>query len=211
MTLTATNICNMALDLLHEAPMTDYTTDGTRVANWFVRNYATMRDAEYEAHPWRFAMTRAALTVDSTAPVFGWLYRYALPADFMRIGYLNYDGYFENVPIPHEIEGADEADEVAAPRGWLLCDVGSSIKLVYVRQITEAEDLPMLFVKAFAAGMARELCHWLTGKANMVAIADGFYKEAMTKARKANALLSTPERAYDNDVISVRYLSGWYA
>ncbi len=205
MTLTATDIANMALDLLHEAPLTDYTTDGTRVAEWFVRNYATCRDAEFEAHPWRFAMTRVSITVDSTAPAFGWSYRYALPSTFMRIGYLNYDGVFENPPIPHEIEGADEADEVAAPKGWLLCDVGSAIKLVYVRQITEAEDLSMLFAEALAANMARKLSHWLTGKANMVQIADAYYKEAMTKARKANALLSTPERAYADDVIAARY------
>ncbi len=211
MTLSATDVCNMALDILHEAPLTAYTTDGTRVANWFVRNYETMRDAEFEAHPWVFARADVSITVNATAPAFGWLYRYALPSDFMRIGYLNYDGYFEQIPIPHAIASADPADVAdlaAAPKGWLYCDVGSAVKLTYIRQITDPSRWAKLFVQAHAAGMARQLSHWLTGKAAFVQIADALYKEAMTKARRANLLLSTPERAYDSDVISARWATG---
>lgn len=210
MTLTKTSICNMALDLLKEAPLTDVDVDGTPESEWLVRNFDVCRDAELEAHPWRFAMTRVSITVNVTAPAFGWSYRYALPADFLRIGYLNYDGIFENPPIPHEIEGADEADEVTAPMGWLLCDVGSSIKLVYVRQRTEAEDLPNLFAEMLAANLAMKMANWMTGKSSYVQIAAGYYDAALKKARRANALLSTPERAYDNDVIAARYSStGW--
>lgn len=208
MTITANDVANMALDLLTEAPMTDYTSETTPEALWFQRNFETSRDAEFEEHPWRFAMTRVSLTVNVTAPAFGWSYRYALPSDFMRIGYLNYDGIFENPTIPHEIEGADEADEVTAPRGWLLCDVSSSIKLVYVRQRTEAEDWASLFVEALAAKMALKLSHWLTGKQSMTQVAALAYSDALKRAKRANALLSTPERPYDNDVIAARYASG---
>lgn len=208
MTITANDVANMALDLLVEAPMTDYTIETTPEALWFQRNFATARDAEFEEHPWKFAATRIALTVDVTAPSFGWYYRYALPSDFMRIGYLNDQGIFEYPPIPHEIEGADEADEATAPKGWLLCNVSTTIKLVYIRQRTEAEDWSSLFTEALAAKMAVKLSHWLTGKQSMTQVAMAAYDLALKRAKRANAFLSTPERAYDSDVIAARYTSG---
>lgn len=194
---TANDICNMALDVLKEAPLTDYTTDNTSVSRWFVRNYATFRDAELEAHPWRFAMKRAAITVDGTAPDFGWSYRYAVPTDFKRVGYLNYSGVFEADPIPHEVEGS-----------YILTNQSATIDLVYVYAITDTTKFSALFCQALAAAMARALAHWLTGKANMVGIADAAYSQALARARRANALLSTPERPYADDVINARYSSG---
>lgn len=193
---TANDICNMALDVLKEAPLTDYTTDNTSVSRWFVRNYATFRDAELEAHPWRFAMTRATASADAAAPTFGWKYKYAKPAGLLRIVQMNSSGYFEYDPIPHELEG-----------DWILTDQSSTIYLVYVQQITDPTKHTNLFNQALAAAMARALSHWLTGKANMVAIADAAYKEALARARRANALFSTPERAFDSDVINARYCS----
>lgn len=198
MVTLANQICNMALDLLKEAPMNDYTTETTSEALWFQRNYETCRDAELEKHPWRFAMKRDTLTADATAPEFGWDYRYSKPTDFMRIGYLNYTGDFEGTPLPHEIEG-----------DWILCDQSSSIYLVYVYRVTDPSKHLALFNKALAAQMAVDLAHWLTGKTSMVQVAAAKYDQALRDARRANALLSTPERAYDSDVIAARYSSGF--
>lgn len=58
---TVTNICNLALDILKEAPMTDVDTDATPVSRWFLRNYAEQRDALLRAYPWRFAIKRKRL------------------------------------------------------------------------------------------------------------------------------------------------------
>lgn len=60
-TLTETNIGNLALDILKESPMTDADSDATPESLWFLRNYATARDAELKAHPWRFAIARRQL------------------------------------------------------------------------------------------------------------------------------------------------------
>ncbi len=59
---TDTKICNMALDLLHEAPLTNYLTDDTPESRWFVRNYAETRDALLEEKAWRFAIKRREIT-----------------------------------------------------------------------------------------------------------------------------------------------------
>lgn len=201
----ANDICNMALDLLKEATMTDYTTETTPEALWFQREYATSRDAEFEDHPWRFAIKEAIITVDATAPTFsvggggGWSYRYARPADFLRMGYLNYNGDFEADPVPHEIQG-----------DWIYCNQTTSIYLVYIYQITDVTKYYNLFNEALAAKMAMKLANWLTGKTAYVQIAAAAYDLALKRAKRANALLSTPERPYDSDVINARYTSGSY-
>lgn len=202
---TATDIANQALDLLKEAPMTDYTVDTTPAAKWFRRNFDTARDGELEEHPWRFAVKEAVITVDATPPVFknagggGWSYRYARPTDLMRVAYLNCGGNFEGIPVPHEIQG-----------DWIYCDQSSTIYLAYIWRITDVTKYPALFCEALAAKLATKLAHWLTGKQTMVQVAAAAYVEALRRAKRANALLSTPERAYDSDVIAARYLGGTY-
>ena len=57
---TDVDICNLALDLLKEAPITTLT-DGTPEANWLLRNYVTARNAELREHPWKFALKRRVL------------------------------------------------------------------------------------------------------------------------------------------------------
>lgn len=194
MVTSANAICNLALDLLHEATLSDYTTETTSAAKWFQRNYQNALDGELEKHRWMFALKRSSITADATAPSFGWDYRYAKPSDFRRVGYLNYNGDFEADPIPHELEG-----------DWILTNQSATIYLVYVYAITDVTKFNALFVDALAAKMAMKLAHWLTGKANMVQIAAAAYDMALKDARRANILLSTSERAYDSDVISARY------
>ena len=191
---TDNDVCNQALDLLREAPLTDYLTDDTPESRWFIRNYATARDAELEEHPWKFALKRASIPADATAPTFDWAYRYAVPGDFKALARFTYDGTFEGTPVPHEIEGA-----------WILTNLSSTIKIVYVYAITDPTLFSALFVEALAAKLATKMAHWMTGKASMVQVAGAAYQTAIARAKRANALLSTPERAYDTDVISARY------
>lgn len=196
MPTTNTSICNLAFDILTQAPMTDITTDGTPEANWFVRNFEPTRDAELRKNPWKFSLKRATISVDASAPAFGWSYRYALPADCIRMLPLTYDGEFEGPPIPHEIEA-----------GWILTDEPTSIKVRYIYQVTDPTKFDPLFVQALAARLAMHAAHRFTGKQSMIATAGELYGEAIAEARRANALEATPERPYDDDVIAARYAS----
>jgi hypothetical protein len=44
-----------------------------------------VRDEVLQAKDWRFAKTRAALTVSVTIPLYGYRFAYPLPADFLRL------------------------------------------------------------------------------------------------------------------------------
>lgn len=193
-TITKTNICNLALDILHEGPFTDVDADNTANSRWFVRNYEVTRDAEVRKHVWNFAKKRSTLTVDGAAPTFGWSYRYAIPSDCLRVLKLRYDGEFENPSIRHEVEA-----------GYILCDQATSLYLLYIFQITDTTKFDPNFVEALAARLAMKAAHRFTGKQSMVQVAASFYADAIAEARLTNAIEGTPERPYDDDVIAARY------
>lgn len=202
MPTTNTSICNLALDILTQAPMTDIATDGTPEANWFVRNFEPIRDAELRKNPWKFAIKRATITADATAPAFGWSYRYALPSGCLRLLPVRYDGEYEYPLVPHEIE-ADASTGVP----WILTDQTTPLYVRYIYQVTDATKFDPLFVQALAARLAMHAAHRFTGKQSMIATAGELYGEAIAEARRANALEATPERPYDDDVIAARYAS----
>lgn len=191
---TKTDICNLALDMLHEAPFADVDTEGTADSRWFVRNYDVIRDAEVRKHVWNFAKKRAAISADATAPAFGWLKRYARPVDMLRLLQISHDGAFEGPLIPHEVEG-----------DWILTDQSATIYVRYIRQVTDPSDFDPNFVEALACRLALKSAHRFTGKQSMVQTAASFYADAIAEARLANAIEGTPERPYDDDVIAARY------
>ncbi len=54
------DVFNLALDVLHESPITSFT-DGTAVSDWGLRNYIPSRNGELREHAWKFALTRRQL------------------------------------------------------------------------------------------------------------------------------------------------------
>lgn len=200
MTTTKTSICNLALDTLTQAPLTDVDTDNTPESRWFVRNYEIARDAEYRAHPWKFATTRASLTVDGTAPAFGWDCRYALPTGYIRLLPLTQDGEIDGMPIPHEIEA-----DASTGTLYILTDEPSTLKVRYIKQITDPTKFDPLFVVALGAKLAMMGAHRFTGKQSMLETAAALYSDAIAQARLANAIEGTAQRPAADDVIAARY------
>ena len=200
MVASKTAVCNLALDILLQAPLTNVDTDNTPESRWFVRNYDQVRDAELRKHAWHFAIRRVNVTVDATAPSHGdWLYRYAYPSDCMRILPPRYDGKFEAYPIPHEVEADSSGNR------WLYTNQTTPLELRYIFQITDVTKFDPLFVDALAAKLAMKGAHRFTGKQSMIETASGMYAEAIAEARRANAIEGIPERPYDDDVIEARY------
>ncbi len=194
MTDTSVSICNMALDLLVEAPITTLS-DGTPESDWLNRNYDRTVKAELEEHPWKFALKRASLTADASAPTFDWLYRFALPTDCVRALPLRGNlGDFEGGEVPHEIEA-----------GYILCDDPGPIKLIYIYLNQTVSTYPAMFEMAVAARLAMGLSHFLTGKASMTNTLQAIYADWIARARRTNAFQGAHERPDGLDVIGVRY------
>ena len=174
----ATGICNLALDLLAEAPIASLTDD-RRIARWCDRNYDTARDSLLRKAPWRFAVKLAELTA-ATPPIFGWNNAYTLPADCLR-------------PLPltvnSEPDGAIIRSEVIGQR--LETDAAAPVRLRYVCRATDVTTYPADFIEALSAALAMKMAHWLTGKTGYQQIARDAYQSALANAVLTDAIEGT--------------------
>lgn len=189
---TETDIANMALDILKEAPITSID-DARPIAMWMKRNFAVTRDAELEKAEWNFALRRKSLPADSTAPEFGWRNAFTLPSECIRVIPLTADGTAEGTPVPHEIED-----------GRILTDMPAPLRVRYVYRSTDYSRYPATFTMALAARLAMGMAHWLTGKSNFAQIAANAYQEAKRDAWLSDAVQGTTPRAADDEWVDAR-------
>lgn len=85
---TQLSLCNLALDKVSEKPITDIAAVLPR-AEALNREYQQTLDAVLRRAFWSFAIVRSALTVNSTAPAFGYDYAFDLPTDCIRLETVN--------------------------------------------------------------------------------------------------------------------------
>ena len=174
----ATDICNLALDLLAEAPIADLSDD-RRIARWCDRNYDTARASLLRRAPWRFAVKLVELTA-AMPPVFGWGRAYDLPADCLRPLPLTASGAPQGAIIPSEVIGQRLETDAPAP-----------VRLRYIGRITDVTAYPADFVEALAAALAMKMAHWLTGKSSYQQIAFQAYRDALNNAVLTDAIDGT--------------------
>lgn len=189
---TATDICNLALDILKEAPISSID-DQRPVAMWCKRNFAVSRDSLLVRADWNFALKRASLPADLTPPAFGWDLAYTLPSDCLRLIPLTRCGNYEGYPIPHEVES-----------GKILTNATAPLKIRYVARVEAYASYPAVFIEALAGYMAMKCAHWVTGKQGYQQIAQGLFAEAMRNAWLVDAIEGTSPRAADDEWVAQR-------
>ena len=144
MALSETSIVNMALARLG-ANRINALTDTSVEAIQANLHYTQTRDALLRSHTWCFARARAILSVDTTAPAFGYDHQYILPADFLRLVGL-YDTSY-----PYAIEG-----------DRLLTD-DDATDLYYIRKVTDPAEFDPLFAEVLVLQLAVKLVMPLSG------------------------------------------------
>lgn len=168
---TAVEICNGAFDLLGSrtiAALTDDSKEGRLAA----RLYANTRDEVLRAHPWNFALIRTALTADATPPAWGFVYRYALPADCLRLLNLE-DANFE----AWRVEGR-----------WLVTDIGSPVNVLYVASVADTSGYDPMFVSALEAALAAKMAYPLAGSRELMLQMMQLYQARLALARSMDAI-----------------------
>ncbi|MBO6784456.1 MAG: hypothetical protein JJ899_14470 [Alphaproteobacteria bacterium] len=178
---TDVTIVNAALIRLGETTLTALS-DETKPARLANAIYADVRDAVTRAHPWNFALARAELTANASAPTWGYANAYDLPGDpdhCLRV--LTVDGEDE-ISGRWTVEGRQ-----------ILSNLSSPIRIVYLRRISDPDDTDPLFREALSARLARELAEPL-GKSTSLQQAMGELYEAMLReARSAVGQEGTPD------------------
>lgn len=181
-------VWNMTLDILKEQPLAS-TADTAAPAKWLNRNYDQQRDFLMEAMLWKFALTRADVAVEATAPAWGWTYKYILPTDCMRIVPPTYNGVWMGTPIPYETE-----------EGLLLMNQPGPLRLRYIKRITNEGLFTNGFVEVLSLRMARKMAHWMTGKASMIESINKQLEETVDIVRTTEAVQLAGGKYYDDDI-----------
>jgi len=172
-------ICNRALQKLGANTITDISASSVqaRACNLC---YETLRDAELQAHKWNFAIDRAELAADSPAPDWGKQNSFTLPSDFLKLA--DPDPEDNSSVTDYEIEGRKIFTNFSAP-----------LYIRYVRQVTDPNEMDVLFREALACRMAMEMCETLSQSNSKKESLRSDYILAIREARKSNAIARRPQ------------------
>lgn len=142
---TTTEICNLALSEIGARLLVDFATDTTEEARACRLHYAQTRDALLRRHQWNFALKRADLDENATAPVSDWDTAWDLPADCVRV-----------ISLPSENPYAPHQEFAVEGRRILTRDL-TAATLLYVSSAAPIADWDPLFVDAMALSLAIKL------------------------------------------------------
>lgn len=181
------DISNKALDKLGQGPITSLE-DGSKSANLCNRNWSIIRDQVLRDHPWNFAVKRAILAADTTAPVWGFSYKFPLPADWLRL-----------------IEVRDLSTGEYQVEGRAILANDSALYVRYIYQVTDPNQYDALFVDAVATRLAFELCEALTQSNTKKELMWNEYQDSLTRARLVDGQENPPVDFEEDDWVLVRY------
>lgn len=189
--ITKISVINRGLQILGNQAIASLN-ENSRGAKAMLRAYDSIFIAELEAHIWNFAIKRANLAADATAPIFGKAKYYPLPADFL---YLAPEETTLGNPNRHDyqIEGAS-----------IVSDEDGPLPIRYVSlNITESQ-FSSTFAEAFAYALAQACCEEITNSnSKMQAIMAG-YEKAIQRAKRRNDIQNAPVKSPTCSFLSVR-------
>ena len=161
-------ICNSALNQLGASSITALT-DNSKNARLCNERYSTVRDAVFRSHPWNCLVKRQTLAADTATPDWGFTYQFTLPADCLRV--LGIDSYNSD----HKIEG----------RKVLISS--SAVKLIYISQVTDPNEMDVLLRETISAGLASDMSYAITANLQTAKLFNEKYILKLSEARHTNA------------------------
>ena len=195
------DVCNLALDLITVPPITSLDSPTTPSERKCAMWYDPSRKEILRKHPWNFAKKRAAISLSSDSPPFGYNNTYALPNDFIRLRF-----------IGSENEGLVGQDYDIEQNKYLLIDNGgaASLNIGYIFNEESVVRFDPLFLKAFALQLAVNMSYGFAGKTTLRTDARNMLMEALAEARTINGQDKPPIRITRSRVIGARqtYSSG---
>lgn len=139
-------ICNLALDVLKQAPIASIDTPQSSTEIICARWYDKTRRELLRKHTWNFAKTRQILTADAATPEFGYGYAFNLPNDYIRLCTIG-DDAIDDIRRRYEIED-----------GQLLIDNdSSSLKISYIYNCEDVTKFDPMFVSCLVLTMANNM------------------------------------------------------
>lgn len=183
-------IANRALSRLGQTRITSLT-ENTVAAREINAVFADLREAELRAHNWHFAIKRASLAADGTAPSFGPANAFTLPSDYLKL-------------IPPAKWTQDNALDWLIEGQKILTGYSAPLNIRYVWKVTDPNVMDPLFREAFAMKLAEAVCEKLTQSNTKIQLVRQDYDDAIARARKANAFEVPSEEPPEDTWITAR-------
>jgi hypothetical protein len=190
-------ICNVALTHCGEPSITSLNEDG-KAARVLKRVYDVVLDQALTDYRWYFAIERAELAADPTAPLFGFTNRFTVPSDLLQLIGIGDD--------QNESKRNYTASETIFKRegNYILAD-DAPLKIVYVKRVTDPGMYSPEFVKYLSYLLATTIFYDLTkGADRYTALVQG-REQAAKQAKFKGAIQNTPEVIVASDWIDSRF------
>ena len=187
-------ICNSALNQLGAASITALT-DNSKNARLCNERYNTVRDSVFRSHPWNSLIKRIQLAQNTSTPVYGFSYQFNLPSDCLRV--LTIDAYNSD----YKVEGRK-----------ILCNE-SSIKLVYVSQVTDPNEMDVLLRETISAALAADIAYAITANLQVTKLMQERYEFKISEARHADAsegYNTDPENGQVDQILTEDFINSRY-
>lgn len=182
------DIANRALQKLGAERIVSLSqdTENARACNLL---FDSVRDSELRAHPWNFAIKRAQLAADATAPAFGYQAAYTLPTDCLRV-----------LPTDENLNTHDWQIEGRK----ILTNDSAPLNVRYICRVDDPNQYDAMFIEALACAMAQELCEQLTQSNTKAQMIRQDYTTAIRMAKKLNAFENISAEMPTDTWITVR-------
>jgi hypothetical protein len=153
-------------------------------------------DATLRGHPWNFAMKLTNVAASATAPAWGYTSAYPIPADCLRVMYVDGLEWREWQVARH----GTAPDEVTA----ILANTTGALDIAYVQRITDVTKWDAMAIRVLELDLALELAKKITDSNPDV---QGLYemrRMALRDAKQADAVENPPSDTGLDDFILAR-------
>lgn len=190
-TTTKIGIINRALQLLGSQSINSLS-ENSNGAKVMLRAYDSIFLAELRKYTWNFAIKRASLPVDATAPIFGKARSYPLPGDFLFLA-PEETTFYNPDPRDYNVEGSNIISSLTPP-----------LNIRYISNNIVESQFDVLFAEAFAHALAVATCEEVTNSNTKLSNITQLYKDIVGEARKRNAIENAPVKSPTCSFITVR-------
>lgn len=187
MSQSVIDCCNSALQRVGAASIMSLGDNSPEARACSIAYDSNRRD-ELRRHKWNFAIKRAKLAPDATAPAFDYTYAFTIPSDCLRV----------LRPATADLDWQIEGRKI-------LTNDDAILYLQYIADIEDAQQWDPSFYNVCAAALAVDICERLTqsnAKKQQLTLE---YNDAVKMAKRVNAFESGPEDAAEDGWWLARY------
>jgi len=161
MSISKTDICNLALNHLAMKSLVNIDTETTPSATACNLYYEPVRDDTFREFRWPFATVRAALVL-TTDEVLGWTYIYLYPVKAVTIW-----SVFDESTVDDKDTQEYEVIFIPGTNRRVICTQKETAYAEYTYKVEDTTIYDAKFAQAIGYKLAAMLAHQLTGSAEL--------------------------------------------